>query len=301
MNKKRNLLLPFIFLLLLFATPVQAGFVNNNTGTITLDQAENASGANPEIVVGANGIIISGLDSATDSFQFCNAAKTICLRLYIDATLGGLLDTNPPSDALIRIPTDKLFTLYDVEGSRNLLQVDPDSTGNPVTITAGFGLMRTLAVFRPQMNEPPTANFATLDTRNSHPVLDFDPTTDESVIFSGVMPIDYNAGNLTVLVHYAMTSAVAEEVIVCGEFERIGDGVLDIDADSFGTQVCSGLVVVPGTSGFVDIISLLFDTTAKRDSIAAGESFRLRITRDANGTGEDAAGDLEFTKAEVRQ
>ena len=39
----------------------------------------------------------------------------------------------------------------------------------------------TLLVFTPLHNEPPASNFATLDLRNLHPVLDFDPTTNESV------------------------------------------------------------------------------------------------------------------------
>ena len=51
----------------------------------------------------------------------------------------------------------------------------------------------TLVVFLLQANEPPTTNFATLDTRNNHPVLDFDASTNEDAIFSGLIE-DNKAG-----------------------------------------------------------------------------------------------------------
>ena len=56
----------------------------------------------------------------------------------------------------------------------------------------------TLLVFHPFDNEPPSANYATLDIRNLHPVLDFDDSTDESAVFSAVLPWAYSGGGLTV-------------------------------------------------------------------------------------------------------
>lgn len=40
----------------------------------------------------------------------------------------------------------------------------------------------TLLIFTPQCNEPPAVDFATLDLRNSHLVLDFDATAIESAV-----------------------------------------------------------------------------------------------------------------------
>ncbi|KKL91346.1 hypothetical protein LCGC14_1895590, partial [marine sediment metagenome] len=91
----------------------------------------------------------------------------------------------------------------------------------------------TLVVFTPLHNEPPSTAFATLDTRNQHPVLDFDAAANEDAIFSSVMPQHYGGGGVTVYLHYAMTSAVALTIDWDVAFERIGDDVLDIDADSF--------------------------------------------------------------------
>jgi hypothetical protein len=51
----------------------------------------------------------------------------------------------------------------------------------------------TLLQFHPYNNEPPSANYMTLDTRNQHVCLDADATTNESAVFSAVMPQHYSA------------------------------------------------------------------------------------------------------------
>lgn len=158
----------------------------------------------------------------------------------------------------------------------------------------------TLLIFRPQDNEPVSSDFATLDLRNLHPVLDFDDTTNESAVFSAVMPQNYvGTTGVTVYIHYAMTSAVADTVDWDVAFERIGDQQLDIDADSFATVNSVDNTTVPGTSGNVDIVSVAFTDGADMDSVAKGEGFRLKITRDA--ASDDATGDAELRFVEVRE
>jgi len=157
----------------------------------------------------------------------------------------------------------------------------------------------TLLIFSPQSNEPPTTNFATLDTRNNHLVLDFDGTTNESVVFSSVMPRSYAGGGLTVYIHYAMTSAISGDIDWDVSFERIGDQQQDIDSDGFAAVNSTDNITVPATSGFVDIITVTFTDGADMDSIAIGESFRIKITRDAvSGT---ATGDAELIKVEIKE
>ena len=157
----------------------------------------------------------------------------------------------------------------------------------------------SLLIFNPQCNEPPASNFATPDTRNEHLVLDFDPTTNESAIFSSVMPRAYSGGGLTIYLHYAMTSAEANTIDWDASFERIGDQQLDIDGDSFASVQSVDNTTVPGTTGLVDIVSITFTDGAQIDSIAIGESFRLKITRDA--VSDDAAGDAELLKVEIKE
>lgn len=157
----------------------------------------------------------------------------------------------------------------------------------------------TLLTFTPQCNEPPASNFATLDTRNQHPVLDFDPTTNEFAIFSGVMPRHYGGGGVTVYLHYAMTSAVANTVDWDVAFERIGDQQQDLDSDSFAAVQSVDNTTVPGTAGLVDIVSVAFTDGAQMDSVAVGEGFRLKVTRDA--VSDDAAGDAELRFIEIKE
>lgn len=157
----------------------------------------------------------------------------------------------------------------------------------------------TLLLFTPLHNEPPASNPATLDVRNSHPVLDFDATTNESAVFSTVLPRHYTSGGITVYLHYAMTTAEVNTVDWDVAFERIGDQQLDIDGDSFATVNSVDNTTVPGTTGLVDIVSVAFTDGADMDSVAVGEGFRIKITRDASS--DDAAGDAELLFVELKE
>ena len=106
----------------------------------------------------------------------------------------------------------------------------------------------TLCTFFPGDNEPPTTNYATLDTRNSHPVLDFDATTQETSIYTSILPRNYAGGGITVYVHWAASTAITGTGGWDVSFERIGDGSQDIDADSFATAQTITAATVPGTS-----------------------------------------------------
>lgn len=156
----------------------------------------------------------------------------------------------------------------------------------------------TILIFMPQCNEPPASNFATFDTRNQHPVLDF--ALNEIGVFSGVMPRHYEGGGATVYLHYAMSSAVANDIKLETYFERIGDQQQDIDSDGFAAAQNTGDITVPGTSGNVDIISTTHSNGAQMDNIAVGEGFRLKVKRIAVA-GTDASGDLEIRFIEIKE
>jgi len=155
----------------------------------------------------------------------------------------------------------------------------------------------TLLIWTALANEPPDDDFATFDTRNSHPVLDFDAAADEYAVFSGVLPRHYAGGGLTARLHFAMSSATSDTVIWQVSVERVGEGEQDIDADGFAAAQSSGAVTVPATSGHVAVAEVAFTDGAQMDSLAVGEGFRLRVMRDA--VNDDATGDAELRWVEL--
>lgn len=161
----------------------------------------------------------------------------------------------------------------------------------------------TLATFHPYQNEPPATNYATLGTRNGHPVLQFDTTTQETAIFSGIMPQHYAGGNLVVYLKYSGATATTGTIGWDVTFEKTDDnaaGGQDIDSDGWATAQTVTAKTVPATSGVIDQNSVTCTAGATgTDSIAAGNKFRLRIRRDvANDT---AAGDAELEGVEIRE
>ena len=156
----------------------------------------------------------------------------------------------------------------------------------------------TLCVFLPLANEPPSSNYATLDTRNGHPVLDFDDTTGESALWTGVVPRNYAGGGWTVYVHWAATSATTNTVGWLVAIERIGTAQ-DMDADSFAGNQTITAATTSGTSGIVTITNVAITDGANIDSVAVGEAFRIKVTRDvANDT---VVGDAELVAVEIKE
>lgn len=154
----------------------------------------------------------------------------------------------------------------------------------------------TLITFTPQAVEYGTGQH---DVRNNHPV--YDLAVGEFAVFADVMPRHYGGGGITVYKHYAMSSAVANDIRLDTTFERIGDQQQDIDSDGFDATGVNGTdTTVPATSGLVDIVANAHSDGARLDSLAVGEGFRLKITRTAVA-GTDAAGDLELRFVELKE
>ena len=158
----------------------------------------------------------------------------------------------------------------------------------------------TLVVLTALNNEPPASNPATFDTRNQHPVLDFDADTSEDGVFSAAMPRNYGGGGVTVYCHYSMSSATGNSVKIDAAFERVGDEQQDIDSDGFAAAN-TVTDAVPTTTGHVGIANITFTDGADMDSVAVGEKFRIKITRDASDVADDALGDMELHLIEIKE
>jgi len=164
-----------------------------------------------------------------------------------------------------------------------------------VVLTADGRLTKSLARFTARDNQPPATNFATLDTRNSILVLEFDAATEESATFVGV--VNENASltsGLTVRLWWMGDAATSGNVRWGVQFEKTGT---DLDADSYDTnaQVTSA---ANGTSGIESVASITITTI---DSLAAGDRFRLRVYRvAADATNDTMTGDAQLVSVEVR-
>jgi hypothetical protein len=162
------------------------------------------------------------------------------------------------------------------------------------TGASGGGGTKTYAVFTVRDNQPPATNFATLDTRNSIAVLDFDAATDESAIFLGIMPEAASLGSgLKIRLIWTATTATSGACVWDASLERM---TTDIDTDSFDTAA-SVTTTTNGTSGVPNYSEITLTTI---DSVTAGDGFRLKINRDANNASDTMTGDAELITVELR-
>lgn len=156
----------------------------------------------------------------------------------------------------------------------------------------------TLCRLFPMGNEPPSTNFATLGLRNFHPTLQFDDTTGWAAIWTDIMPSTYaNTTGVTVLIN-ATAVAVTGTMGWLVAFERM-DSATDLDADSFAADQTVTAVTVPATSGDILQTSVAITKGANMDSVVAGDTFRLRITRDV--ASDTAVGNTEIMSVEIRE
>lgn len=154
----------------------------------------------------------------------------------------------------------------------------------------------TLAVFHAASALLETGD-ATIDEVNGQVVLDFDASTNESVVFQSVMPQRYDGGGVTVRLRLSMSSATSGDVDVDAAFElQTGQAVT---ADGFAAVQSTDNTTVPGTAGTEFEVTISFTDGAQMDSVGAGDLFRLKITRDA--ASDTAAGDMQLHAVEIRE
>lgn len=164
----------------------------------------------------------------------------------------------------------------------------------------------TLLTFTPLAAEMPASGRASFDTRNQHPVIDFDSSIEESAIFSGVLPLGYDGGGLTVTLVWAASTAspggdaAAHCVRWAIAVERLDSGSTNLDQNSFaGLQ--SVLAAPAATSGQLQHTHIALAEGASIDHLAAGEPFRLMIIRQAARPDDAMSGDAELRFVIVRE
>jgi len=151
--------------------------------------------------------------------------------------------------------------------------------------------------FTPLNNQPPASAFATLDTRNSVAVLDFDDgATNEASIFVSVLPeAAVVSSGLKVRIHWMATSATSGNCRWGAQFADLSDQDIDSYAFDTATEVSTA---TSGTSGNVTVTEI---TCTSIDSITAGKPYAIKVYRDSSDTTNDTmTGDAELIVVEVR-
>lgn len=156
----------------------------------------------------------------------------------------------------------------------------------------------TLIELFPYGAEGPASNYGVADLRNNHPILAYNDTTGWANYFTAILPRCYAGGGITVYVHWAAvaTSGTVGWLIA---LERDNDAGQDIDSDGFAADQTITAATVDGTSGNLKTTNVAISNGANMDSVAAGEQFRLRVTRDV--ANDSAVGDAQITSIEIKE
>jgi hypothetical protein len=180
-------------------------------------------------------------------------------------------------------------------GTTNYLRAD----GTWAAPAGGGGGSMPAVEFTATANRPPSSSYATPDYRNGHPVLDFDASLDEAAIFEDRLPRTYTGNGLTVSLEWMASSATSGNVVWGLSMERHDTGT-DLDADSYATEVTAG-VACSATSGAPTYTEIALTSGAQMDSLALGESFRLRVRRLGTNGSDTMTGDAELKSVTVRE
>lgn len=283
-------------------TGISGVFTNLIIGSSSFNAS--VSGLLPTIANSGDNRVLTSTGSSTGinaesslTFDGTNLSAPYILATYASGDEGGEIQlTKPPNGTLsggitIDAYLNKL-RFFEQGGSARGFYLDLSAGGAGVSTNL---LIKTLSFFTPLDNNPPATNFATLDTRNSIAVLDFDDTTEESAVFVGVIPENAAlASGLSVRIQWMATSATTGSCRWGVQFERMNT---DLDSDSFDTAT-EAHSTTNGTAG-IPITTTL--TCTSIDSIAAGEFFRIKVYRDVSDTTNDTmTGDAELIAVEIR-
>jgi hypothetical protein len=249
-----------------------------------LGRTTASTGAVEEIQIGSGLSLSAGELSATGSGVTA-----------VGTTLADILSVSGSDLVADDLAADKLYGWDDSESKAIgfIIGSGLSVSGDTLSATASGG-SKTYAVFTATDNQPTATAFATLDTRNSIAVLDFDDATDESAVFVSIIPEAASLGSgLKIRLHWMATTATSGDVVWDVSLERM---TTDLDSDSFDT-IASGTAAANGTSGILTVTEITLTTI---DSVTAGDGFRLKVTRDANNASDTMTGDAELVVCEVR-
>lgn len=144
----------------------------------------------------------------------------------------------------------------------------------------------------------PSSDPATANSRNGHPIITYDDTTAESVLFSSIMSDGYDGKDININIDWVAETATTGGVTWGVAFERNAPGGNDIDSDSFDTQQ-TGTSTTNATSGVITRTTITL-TQAEADGIESLDDYRLKLERVVSDGGDDMTGDAQVIRVGVR-
>jgi hypothetical protein len=142
-----------------------------------------------------------------------------------------------------------------------------------------------------QMQPSTDKGSASIETINGHRVAHF-AAEDVEAVYAGVLPPDYQGGDLEVTWVWSITGSTGDAVMDVS-WEAMAAG-FDPTTDSFASAKTS--TVTNPTATVLNYTTLTF-TNAEADSIVAGKAFRLRLRR-GDGT---ISGEIDVFAVKLRE
>ena len=154
----------------------------------------------------------------------------------------------------------------------------------------------TRFVLTPESAHFPASNYPALSQINRRPVLLFDASVDETAYWTVIAPQGLTNA-LSAKIHYACANATSGTAAWQVSVEAVSDGdATDLDAGTSFDTANQGTGTVPGTNGYIDVISV---TLTNADSIAAGDYVRFAINRDVSA--DSVSNDLAQLVVEIQE
>lgn len=268
------------------------------TGAATEVLTSNGAGAAPTFQAGGGAPVASvftrvgavvAAASDYDASQVDNDSGVA--GAFVDDALDNL------AGAILALPTDFL-------GLTDTPATYVGQAGKQVAVNNGETALEfvnpTLARFTANDGIFPITASAGVADRNAHGLITFEDTVDKEIRYEDIIPATYNANRgVQVVLQWAAATAIVGDVNWVVAFENLAAGGQDLDSDGFA----GGVIVADttdGTNGVLTYTVLTF-TNAQADAIAPGNSFRLRVSRNASGGADTMVGDAQLLGVHVRQ
>jgi hypothetical protein len=237
-----------------------------------------------EIVNGAAPTVNAAGEIAIDTTITSNNG----LLIYYDGSTAMIIPAIPVADLT---QTDDDIIKYDLGNTKFTMETDAGAGGSTTFPLYPYSGKLTGSYVTATISGADVAVGAQIDAGDGNWRALFDATTDEALVFYGILPTNY-ASTPVIKIIYSMVSGTANEV----EWEAAVQCTTPGDAEDIGTETFAAVgvsaVTVPGTAGHTDT---LVSVTPTDDSCAANDLIYVYISTDADdGTNDDATGDREL-------